>query len=173
MSISKKFQTGGIFPDFAWPSVTGNIVSPVQAEGWRFITIYRGKHCPLCKKYLTELDGMQDDFAKAGIAIWALSADPLDRAQDWAKAEGWTIPILAELSEAQMRELGLYISAPRSPEETDRNFAEPAAFVINPNNEVQIIDISNAPFARPDLKGLLAGISFVSAKNYPVRGTVD
>ena len=59
---------------------------------------------------------------------------------------------------------------PRSPEETDRPFAEPAVFVINPQGEVQIVDISNAPFARPDLKSLLEGSKLVIGKGYPIRG---
>ncbi|MFD0391286.1 hypothetical protein ACFQ4K_31090 [Tistrella bauzanensis] len=70
-----------------------------------------------------------------------------------------------------MRGLGLYVSAPRSAQETDRPFAEPGVFVINPDGAVQIVDISNAPFARPDLAALLRGISFVQAKSYPIRGT--
>ena len=134
---------------------------------------YRGKHCPLCKRYLTELDGMQEDFTAAGITVWALSADPLDRAKTEVEEEGWTLPILAGLTEEQMRDLGLYISSPRSPDETDRDFAEPAAFVINPASNVQIVDVSNAPFSRLDLKGLLDGIRFVKAKDYPVRGIVS
>jgi hypothetical protein len=69
-----------------------------------------------------------------------------------------------------MRTLGVYISSPRSPDETDREFAEPATFVINPNGNVQIVDVSNAPFSRPDLKGLLEGLRCVNANGYPVRG---
>ncbi len=69
-----------------------------------------------------------------------------------------------------MRELGLYVSDPRSPQETDRPFAEPGLFVINTAGLVQIVDISNAPFARPELKSLLQGIRFVMAKDYPIRG---
>jgi hypothetical protein len=69
-----------------------------------------------------------------------------------------------------MRQLGLYISDPRSPQEADRPFAEPALFVINPDGNTQIIDISNAPFVRPDLKSLLKGLQFVVSKDYPIRG---
>ena len=75
------------------------------------------------------------------------------------------------MSLEEMRRLGLYVSAPRSPQETDREFAEPAVFVINPEGRLQIIDISNAPFARPDLKALLKGLKFIQEKNYPVRST--
>jgi len=71
-----------------------------------------------------------------------------------------------------MRALGLYISAPRSPQETDRPFPEPALFVVNPQGNIQIIDISNAPFARPDLNGVLKGLKFIQEKQYPIRGTL-
>jgi hypothetical protein len=43
-------------------------------------------------------------------------------------------------------------------------------FVLNAQGEVQIVDLSNAPFARPDLKALLKGIQFVMSKDYPIRG---
>jgi peroxiredoxin len=172
MSISTKFEAGAAFPEFTWQSVSSDAVTPAANVGWRLLVIYRGKHCPLCKQYLTTLDGMLDDFAKAGITVWALSADPLERAQSEASEEGWMLPILAGLNEHEMRTLGLYISSPRSPDETDRNFAEPATFVINPDGNVQIVDVSNVPFSRPDLKGLLDGIRFVKSKNYPVRGIV-
>lgn len=173
MSIPTKFQAGAPFPSFSWQSVDGSEVAPAKGEGWRFLTIYRGKHCPLCKRYLTQLNGMQNEFAEVGISVSALSADPLDRARSEVEEEGWTLPVLAGLTGEQMRELGVYISSPRSPEETDRDFAEPAAFVINPAGDVQVVDISNAPFARPDLEGLLAGIRFVKSKDYPVRGIAD
>ena len=173
MSNPTKFQAGAPFPDFAWQSVAGGEIAPVRGEGWRLLVIYRGKHCPLCKRYLTELDGMQNAFAEAGIGVHAVSADPLERAQASVDEAGWTLPILAGLTPVEMRTLGLYISSPRSPEETDRDFAEPAAFVINPDGNVQVVDISNAPFTRPDLKAMLAGLIFIMPKHYPVRGLVS
>ena len=77
------------------------------------------------------------------------------------------------LSLAQMQELGLYISEPRSPQETDRPFAEPGLFVINDQGTLQITDISNAPFARPSLASLEMGLKFIRnpENNYPIRGT--
>lgn len=173
MSIPGKFSAGDVFPAFAWPSAAGGQVTPADAEGWRLIVVYRGKHCPLCKQYLGELEKLKDEFAVAGIAVWALSADPVERAQEDSMTHGWTFPLLAGLGEEQMRQLGLYMSAPRSPGETDRNFAEPAVFVINPENRVQIVELSNAPFARPDLRAMLNGLRYVVSNDYPVRGTAD
>lgn len=173
MSVLNKFQAGGLFPSFTWPSIEGTAVTPGTGVDWRLLVIYRGAHCPLCVKYLHTLNKLQDQFAKLGIRFWSLSADPIERAKERAEREGWTIPILAELQEEQMRTLGLYISAPRSATETDRNFAEPATFVINPEGKVQIVDVSNAPFARPDPEALLGGLSYVVQNGYPIRGMAD
>jgi len=173
MSIREKFQAGDRFPDLSWQQVGGGRVAPAEAEGWRLLVVYRGKHCPLCTIYLGQLEGLRETFDEAGIRVWALSADPLERAEAHVKENGWTFPVLAGMSEEDMRALGLYVSAPLSADETDRKFAEPGTFVINPAGAVQIIDVSNAPFSRPDLKVLLGGIQFVAGKGYPVRGTSD
>ena len=65
--------------------------------------------------------------------------------------EGWRFPVGCDLSPDETRRLGLYIAEPRSPQETDRPFPEPGLFVINPEGQAHIIDISKAPFAQPDL----------------------
>lgn len=171
--MSQKFEAGSPFPGFSWPAVGGGAVDPAGQSGWRVLIVYRGKHCPLCKKYFATLGGLLDDFKAAGVAVAAVSADPKDKAEADVKDLGWTFPVGYGLTLEQMRALGLYISEPRSAQETDRPFAEPAVFVINPAGKVQIIDISNAPFSRPDLQGLLNGIKLVIERNYPIRGTLN
>jgi len=161
---------GSRFPDLTWPRTDGGVLTPAAMTGWRLLVVYRGAHCPLCRNYLKTLERLQADFAEIGITVTAVSADPRERAVKEATEEGWTFPVGHDLSPEQMRALGLYVSSPRSPEETDRNFAEPGLFVINPQGAIQIVDVSNAPFARPDLEGLLNGLKFVLAKDYPIRG---
>ncbi len=53
-----------------------------------------------------------------------------------------------------MRTPVLYISSPRSRAEADRNFAEPAMFLIGPASDVRSVDISSAPYLRPHLDTL-------------------
>ncbi len=79
----------------------------------------------------------------------------------------------AMIALAQMHALVSYISHPRSAAETDRPFAEPGLFVVNAEGKLQVVDIANAPFARPDLKSLLMGLTFIRnpENNYPIRGT--
>jgi len=113
-----------------------------------------------------------DQFKGINTAVMAVSADPKDKAETEAREEGWRFPVGYDPSQAQMRALGLYISEPRSPQETDRPFPEPGLFIINPQGKIQIIDVSNAPFARPDLNGVLKGLKFIQEKQYPIRGTL-
>ncbi len=167
-----KFPPATPFPSLTWPTVRGGQIDIVGDEGWRMLVVYRGKHCPLCKRYLKTLNGMLGDFKEAGVAVAAISADPVEKAAADVESEGWDFPVGFGLTVDEMRTLGLYISEPRSPQETDRPFAEPGLFVVNPAGNVQIVDISNAPSSRPDLQALLNGIKFAIEKGSPVRGTL-
>ena len=163
------------FPDIRVATLDGSdttLGAPNQERGdWKLIVVYRGKHCPICKTYLTELNHMLDDFAAINVDVVAVSADPEEKAKASAEDIGYTGSIGYDLGVAQMMQLGVFISDPRSPEETDRPFAEPATFVVRADRKLQIVDVSNAPFVRPALKGLLDGLTFIRSKDYPVRGT--
>ncbi len=168
---STKLPAGAAFPDISWPTVGGERLDLSKVEGWRLLVVYRGQHCPLCKGYLKTLNELASAFGEAKISVAALSADPHEKAQADVEKFGWTFPVGYGLTTTQMGELGLYISSPRSAAETDHLFSEPGLFVINPQGLTQIIDISNAPFVRPDLKALLGGLQFVIPNGYPIRGT--
>ena len=81
-------------------------------------------------------------------------------------------PFAYGLSVEQMKELGLYISDPRSPQETDHAFAEPGVFVVNSEGKIQLVELSNNPFVRPELQALVNGLVWIRNpdNNYPVRG---
>ena len=115
---------------------------------------------------------MLDRWIAAGFDVMAVSADTAEKAQADIAEYGWSFPVGCELSEATMQELGLYISDPLTPDETDRRFAEPAVFCLRPGGDVQIAAISNGPSARPDLEQLLDGMIFTIENNKPARGTV-
>ncbi|MEM9497600.1 MAG: thioredoxin peroxidase, partial [Pseudomonadota bacterium] len=42
---------------------------------------------------------------------------------------------------------------------------------VNDQGNLHIVDISNAPFSRPDLEALAGGLEFIRANDYPIRGT--
>ena len=122
--------------------------------------------------FLKELNVLLGDFNALGVDGVAVSADPAEKARDHMALVRPDFRVGYDMTPSQMRALGLYISDPRSPEETDRPFAEPGIFVVNADGLVQVTDISNAPFARPDIKTLLGGLRFIRnpENNYPIRG---
>lgn len=172
MTHATKLAAGAAFPPITVPRFGGGELAPAAMHGWRLLVVYRGKHCPLCKPYLSTLDGLIDTFAEAGVSVMAVSADPEEKAAADVQEFNWRFPVGYDLSVPQMQALGLYVSAPRSAQETDRPFAEPGLFLINPEGAVQIIDISNAPHARPDLALIARGAKRIQEVNYPIRGTL-
>lgn len=171
MKQSTKLPAGMVLPQLRLPAVGGGEFQVGGSGGWQMLVVYRGKHCPLCKKYLKTLDGLLDGFRATGTRVVVASGDPKEKAESEAAEEGWRFPVGYAMTQEQMRTLGLYVSEPRSPQETDRPFPEPGLFVINPEGQVQIVDVSNAPFSRPDLANILSGLKLIMEKNYPIRGT--
>ena len=170
--MTEKLGAGAQVPAIALDKVGGGTVTVGGARGhWQLVVVYRGKHCPICKRYLTGLKELAGDYGAAKTEIVAVSGDPRDKAEAFMAEIQPNFPFGYGLAVADMRRLGLYVSHPRSPQETDRPFAEPGLFVVNPQGEAQIVDISNAPFARPDLRAILAGLKFIQEKGYPIRGT--
>jgi hypothetical protein len=44
---------------------------------------------------------------------------------------------------------------------------------VSGGSKVQVVDLSNNPFARPDLEVLVSGLEWIRSpdNNYPIRGT--
>lgn len=175
---SNKFKAGDQFPAIELPSLSGDKITlgePQAGLDWKMVVVYRGKHCPLCTRYLNEIEKLKADFNKLGVDIVAVSADSEAQATEHMADLIVSYPIAYGLSIEQMQQLGLYISHPRSAQETDHPFAEPGLFVVNEKGQVQVLDISNGPFVRPELGILLSGLGFIRnpENNYPIRGTVE
>lgn len=171
MDQSQKLQAGALMPKIRVAKAGGGEIKLGDPSGWQMVVVYRGKHCPICRKYLNGLEGLFDKFHEIGTEVVALSADSQDKAESQVAAEGWRFPVGYGLTLEQMRSLGLYISEPRSPQEAIQPFPEPGLFVITPEGRLQVIDISNAPFARPDFEGVWGGLRFILDSRYPIRGT--
>ncbi len=169
--MTEKPRAGQAMPQLTLPTTDSGEVDIGGQGRWQMIVVYRGKHCPICTRYLTSLNELSSKFSEAGVELVAISTDPAEKARPQAEELGLTYPVGYDLSIGQARDLGLYISEPRSTQETDRPFAEPGTFLINPDGNLQIIDISNAPFSRPDPAGLLNGVKVIQEKDYPIRGT--
>ena len=172
---STKMISGGVFPAWTAPLVGGGearIGRAKTADWWQMVLVYRGLHCPVCRGYLKRVEELKDAFAQARAEVIAVSADPREKAERMVADQGLTFPVAYDLSVDRMREWGLYISKPRSADETDRPFAEPGLFGINENGVVHLIDISNTPFNRADLAETVDTVEWVRENDYPIRGTL-
>lgn len=150
----------------------GTLTVGGPSDHWTLLVVYRGKHCPRCKKYLNILNDMRQDWFDAGFAVAAVSADTGEKAAADQREFGWQFDLGYDLSEAQMHSLGLYVTDPLTPAETDRRFAEPGIFVLRNDGSLVLVAISNGPSARPELAELLDGMIFTKANDRPPRGLV-
>lgn len=173
---ANKPKPGDLFPAVSVPQIGGGTIDLGAPEGdanWKLIVVYRGKHCPLCTNYLNALNDVLPRLTEMGVDVVAVSADSEDRAKAQLAEVNPTFPVGYNLTIPQMEELGLYISSPRHGMNVEGPFAEPGLFVLDQNGEVRVVDISNVPFARPDLQSLLGGISFMRGMpgDFPANGT--
>ena len=171
-------QAGMPFPSINVEKLGGGTLElskPAPGFDWKMLVVYRGKHCPLCTKYLNELNELLPEFNALGVDVAAVSSDSLDRAKAQLAEVNPNFEVGYDLSIEQMRSLGLYISEPRLGMNAERPFAEPGLFVINENGELQMIDISNVPFARPPLASMLMGIRYYRGmtEKFPINGSYN
>ncbi|BDY05528.1 peroxiredoxin family protein [Ferrimonas sp. YFM] len=175
---SPKLAAGQPFPELSVTTSDGQQVRlgqprPETGANWQMVLVYRGRHCPLCTKYLNQLEGFREELKEVGVDILAVSADSEAQLREHRSRLNVEFPIAYGLTQAQMDQLGVYVSLPRSEQETDHNFAEPGLFVVNEEGNLHVVDISNNPFVRPELQALVNGLRWIRDpdNHYPIRGT--
>lgn len=173
---SPKLEAGHPFPKLVVSGADGvqrDLSQPTGGHDWMMVVVYRGRHCPMCTRYLNELETYRAALGDIGVDVAAVSADSAEQLAEHTTQLSVGFPLYHGLSISQMQQLGLYVSDPRSASETDHPFAEPGLFVINADGALHVVDISNNPFVRPALKTLVSGLKWIRdpANNYPVRGT--
>jgi peroxiredoxin len=168
---SAKPRVGAIVDPASFAHVDGGTRQIGQpSDRWSILFVYRGKHCPRCKRYLNKLDAALDQWT-AKMDVTVVSADTQEKALADRAEFGWNFDLCYGMTEEQMRALGLYVSDPLSETETTTRFAEPGTFAMRPDGTLMLVDISNGPAARPDLEELLDGMIFNIDNDRPIRGT--
>lgn len=139
------------------------------------LVFYRGLHCPVCRRYTSELNGLIDQFKAKGVETLVLSSDPKERAQE-AK-DKWGLPNINVgygLSIEDARKWGLYVSSGRGKTsagvEEPALFNEPGLYLVKPDGTLYWGNVSTMPFGRPHFNEVLAAVDFAKAKDYPARG---
>lgn len=159
------------------PLVTGEKFVLGAAPGERFdlVVFYRGLHCPLCAKYLLELERLVPEFEKRGVKVIAVSSDNEERGKLMAeKVKALSLKFAYGLSLRSARQWGLYISASRGKTsigiDEPELFSEPGVFIVKPDGTLYYGAVQTMPFARPQFQDLLGAIDFAIANDYPARG---
>ncbi len=167
-----KPAVGAVIAPFTLPMVGSDTEVTIGGEkpSWSVLFVYRGRHCPRCKRFLNKLNAVLPQWLEHMDVVVA-SADTAEKAAADKAEFGWDFDLCYGLKEDQMRSLGLYVTIPLSEAETDANFAEPGTFAMRPDGTLMLVDISNGPAARPDLEEFLDGMIFNITNDRPVRGT--
>lgn len=159
------------------PLISGErfVLGAQPAERFDLVVFYRGLHCPICAKYLMELERLAPEFEKRGVNVWAVSSDTAERAQAMAdKVKASAVRVGHSLSLPSARQWGLYISASRGKTsigiEEPALFSEPGVFLVRPDGTLYYGATQTMPFARPGFQDLLGAIDFAVANDYPARG---
>ncbi len=149
-----------------------------KAERFTMLVFYRGLHCPICAKYLLELERLMPEFEQRGVSVVAISSDGAERAAAMAdKVKAHRLRFACGLPLEQARAWGLYISTSRGKTsigiDEPAEFNEPGMFIVRPDNTLYWSQISTMPFARPHFSEILGGLKFALEKDYPARGELS
>lgn len=173
--MSHKLTPDTQAPDLKLPLVGGGTfdLSQEKPETFTMVLFYRGYHCPVCKNYLGGLKAALKDFEAAGFTVVVASMNSEELAQkavdDWDLGD---MRVGHSLTVEQAKDWGLWISKAFKDVEADI-FTEPGLFWIRPDGKLYLADISNMPWARPDLNNLLSKVGYALENNYPARGTYE
>ena len=160
-------------------TLAGNWSLAAQApENFTMVVFYRGLHCPICSKYIGELDKLSSDFAEIGVSVLALSGDTRERAEqardDWGIGN---LDIGFGVTVEQARDWGLHRSAGRGLTsigiEEPAEFHEPGLFIMKPDNTLYWAQVQTMPFARPHFREIIGALKFALEKDYPARGELS
>ena len=173
-----------IYPRQHFPNISVSLINgqtwslnEQNNENFTLLVFYRGLHCPICAKYLADLNRRVEKFNQMGVGVIVISSDIEQRAiqtqQDW-KLENIDLGFGFELQTA--KQIGLHISSGRGKTsigiEEPGKFIEPALFVVRPDQTLYFSSIQTMPFARPNFAEVASALDFVINNDYPARGEV-
>ncbi|NNM66940.1 MAG: AhpC/TSA family protein [Spirochaetales bacterium] len=161
-----------LVPDFTFKKLNGGVgqLRDLKAEKLLLVIVYRGFHCPICRRYLGQINARLEDFRQLGVEVLVVSTDSRERAQrtknEWQVDQ---IDLAYELSIESARRLGLFISRAKDSAEPEI-FAEPGLFILRPDQTLFASSIQTMPFTRPSIDELYTALQYILEKNYPARG---
>lgn len=165
-------------PELALPLTRGGITEDIAKGDGRFtmLVFFRGRHCPVCRQQLRDVQRRLDDLHEAGVSrVIAISSETPARSRELV--DEWELDRLDVAHDldpkAAQRDWNLFVSEGINEDEPDL-FTEPGVFLVdNETGEVYWQVVSSMPFSRPDVDEIIAGVRYAIEKDYPARGEVD
>lgn len=166
-------------PELAVETVQGGTwrLADQKPERFTLIAFYRGLHCPICSRYLADLEKHLGDLEERGTGAITISSDGEERARqaqrDW-ELDKLTIGYGLSLDKA--REWGLFISSGIGKSsvgiEEPELFSEPGLFLVRGDGTLYFSSVQTMPFARPRFADIVGALDVVIKRDYPARGEV-
>ena len=147
-------------------------LSDQTPKHFTLLVFYRGLHCPICKKYLQQLQELLPHFYEKGVEVVAVSMDTKKRAR--LSRQKWELSQLKlgyQLSEEAARAWSLYLSKGVKEGEPEL-FSEPGLFLIDNSHKVYYSAINSNPWGRPYLPSFVKAVDYIIEAGYPARGEV-
>ena len=147
-------------------------------EQFSLVVFYRGLHCPICARYLTDLEQLTPKFAERGTTTIAISSDTHDRAVSFGeRIKASSLRIGYGLALTAAKDWDLAISTGRGKTsigvgEPDL-FSEPGLFLVRSDGTLFWRQVQSMPFARPQFADMLSNLDFIIKNDYPARGEYD
>ena len=124
----------------------------------------------MCKNYLEKANTLVDQFRENGVSLVAISMDDHQRAQKaTAECRVSNLEVLYGLDVKLAEKWGLWLTSAIRHGEPEIS-SEPGLLWILLDQSLYLIEVSNMPFARPDLK-ILVDKSVALNNGYPARGS--
>jgi len=157
-------------PDDTMPAIDAQLagggswhIAEEQPQMLTLLVFYRGLQCPICRKWLGDLERLLPEFERRGVSVIALSTDTRSRAEQ-AKRE-WGLANLRVgygVEPEDARKAGVYISEGRgvakSGIEEMTLFTEPAVLAVKPDGMLYMAWTQSGPHARPHFSEVLSAI---------------
>jgi peroxiredoxin len=109
-ALNRPLQPGDFAPNFALPAVNrdGMIgLDDYRGKGPVLIGLFRGLHCPFCRRQVTQLGITRDRLAREGVETLAIVNTPADRARQYFQYRPTRVLLAADPEVQTHRAFGL------------------------------------------------------------------
>jgi len=120
---TRTLQPGDSAPDFELPAVNREGVvslADLRAKGAVLVAMFRGLHCPFCRRQITRLSATREFLAREGVETVAIVNTPPQRARQYFQYRPTSLVLAADPDLRTHHAFGLWETAVL-PDDTDPN----------------------------------------------------